>query len=284
MYAITTQLNDKSKHFTFTSEYYRKRIKTMFLPLIGIEVGVLACYFEKSSTSLGGITPEIWTYFIQILFAHCIYGTDRLWDYRISRNKNEIKDTDVFKYLSLKQNENRVELTTIISFLAAVALLIYENQLQFIFPLFFCVYQYRDFKEMYPLLKPVLVALSFTATALWLPYLSVHEHVDVQTWMPTFMEMYAVSNLADISDSEEDEKNGIRTLPVIAGKQKSGMFSFMIGTGAALVYANNPNVHFLEPRDFLFQTQLIGSTIAPCIPKIVGFPKLGLRFKTIFKI
>ncbi|CAM9786056.1 unnamed protein product, partial [Chrysoparadoxa australica] len=187
----------------------------MYLHFVGLEVGLLLCYLETTFCQLHGVHPELWTFFFQLLMAHACYGMDRPEDVKDGTSTNE----ELQDYVSL--HEMKMRATVDGSILLASTMLASQAP-ELLCPFLVCVYEYRTLKRSIGGLKPVLIALAFTTSALLLPskiaeggYSGVM--ADFQATGALFFNVLSSSNMLDVSDMEEDMRAGVNTLPVLLG-------------------------------------------------------------------
>ena len=72
-------------------------------------------------------------------------------------------------------------------------------------------------------MKPIYVSLMWTLTTTILPCV-LHDHnysilLNPEDYLPCTLNLFAMTNLADLKDIEEDKENCIKTIPVSYGKE-----------------------------------------------------------------
>jgi 4-hydroxybenzoate polyprenyltransferase len=70
--------------------------------------------------------------------------------------------------------------------------------------------------------------------------------------------IFSASNFADINDIREDKKLGVKTLPVLYGKQLTSYISFAAVAIAAILLVENPNFENRFWINSIIEVQHIG--------------------------
>lgn len=90
-------------------------------------------------------------------------------------------------------------------------------------PFLYSTKYYRFLKKHLGILKPSVIALLWSATAVLLPHLlDTHTHTHTHQYhygclqmLGCYLAVYGTSNLADIKDVEEDRDDGLLTIPIV---------------------------------------------------------------------
>ncbi len=237
----------------------------MFLPIIGLEVGLLNCYLSWTACTLHGVHPSLTSYAIQLTAAHAVYATDRLEDYLASSPREEDEKS---QFISTHQEQ--ILITSSAATLATTASFMAQDEAVLIFPFLMCVYQYREFKRAFPLLKPFAVAACIAVVAVWMPARANEGDwsivQDYRAWLPVFLELYASSNVLDIEDMTEDEANGVMSAPVVFGSTRAAGASLAAAVMALVIHGLDGRT-ILCFRDVMFQLQGVAAGVVPAFKK-----------------
>ena len=246
--------------------------------LPGVELGIPLNIFQYISTynhyGTNIINPQMIA--LQFLIGFYTYGKDRYYD-AVAAKTTGIgygSKRDLYDYIL----ENKELLKTMIdySFYAIISIILFTNtnfdinnnitlesfynlvkdmhieqKLPFIAALLSTEY-YSKIKEKYGFLKSTYVALMWTMSSVILPAVIYDHNFSIikfpMDYFPVFALIFSSSNLLDIRDIDEDQKNGINTLPVIFGPEKSQLISiFSIILSSLLIFFNG----FYSPGDAL---------------------------------
>ena len=236
----------------------------MFLPLIGIEVSFVMMFYEYVFTNLHlhslNMSVPLWTYFIQIFFIHSSYGIDRYFDVI----KNDSDNTELISYIN--NNTKYVQSTIFISILLSTLALGYFEQSRILIPLYYLsIFYYRDFKKLFPLLKPLFISIILITSSIIYPSIITENNFnilqDFNALIPPITNMYSASNALDIIDYNVDKLNNIYTLPVMFGNNTAVSLSVATTVISALSHIQHPSFG-INPVDFVFQAQNIFSGIS----------------------
>jgi|TARA_Y100000389_G_scaffold5404_1_gene5174 4-hydroxybenzoate polyprenyltransferase len=239
----------------------RNNINMLINPLPGTEIGIPLFFLEKTFTNLHyGIdinTKEL--FFFQSLVGFLTYGTDRLLD--------SINSPDNNKELNLYFRKNK-------EFLGILLLLAYgiiikdlisvEETRLLVIPLTSTFY-YKEFKERFGELKAIYISSFWVLASVIIPCVWYEGNYNILydplNYMPCFLSILGTSNLADIKDLKEDKEDGIRTWPVILGKENSAKVSILILLISTYLVGINSNIYKFPIESSLFELQNIGSII-----------------------
>jgi 4-hydroxybenzoate polyprenyltransferase len=230
----------------------------MFLPLIGLEVGILMMFYEYIFVNLHFNYSEsipLWTYFAQISMVLSAYGYDRWLDVKMEDTDNE----ELIEYIN--NNFYYVKGTITISFLLSIVSLFQNEHTRFlIIPFMLSVLYYRDFKKTFPLLKPFFICTLLVTSSVIFPSIVIENNLnifsDLNALIPPFANLYSSSNYLDVIDYNIDKLNNINTLAVLYGNNTALTASFMANTISTISHINHPNFHH-NPINYLFQAQNI---------------------------
>jgi 4-hydroxybenzoate polyprenyltransferase len=228
----------------------------MYLPFIGLEVGVLMIFYEYIFVNLHFNyieTIPLWTYFMQLLLAHTAYGIDRWLDVK----NNDTDNVELIEYVN--NNLNYVTSTITISFLTSIIVLFQNEHTRFlIIPFILSALNYRNFKKAFPLLKPFFICTLLISSSVVFPSIIIENNLnilgDFNALIPPFANLYSSSNYLDVIDYNEDKLNNINTLPVLYGNNTALIASFIANTVSTISFMNHQNFHN-NPINYLFQVQ-----------------------------
>lgn len=202
------------------------------LPIFsGIEMGIPLNIISKISN----IPLSHESVLLNFLLGFSSYKQDRYLDsleYSIKNNItklshiNEIMILNNSKsnyYISIIENEKLVQLSLFCSYISLCVYAIYYH-IGIIFPLFTSTFLYKNLKENNntSFLKPFYVAGMWSICTCIIPLL-LNDNIDIisSNIIPVFLNMFALTNIADLKDYDEDLINGVNTLPIILGPLKT---------------------------------------------------------------
>ena len=241
----------------------KKTIKTLTKlsyqnPLPGAEVGIPLLLFENIFTNMHYgydiTTPQI--IFLEFAFAFLTYGYDRLQD---SYDPLEMKLEKQELYGYFRENRINIASALMATYLITFYLLFQEKEtIPFIFAITLTS-QYKKFKYILGPLKPIYIALMWTAGSYFLPcvmtdhdYSSLFEPLD---YLPIILTLFSSSNIADSRDIEEDKNNNINTIPILLGEDISNSISCICILVASFYFFDNENFNNREIINTLYGTQ-----------------------------
>ncbi len=228
----------------------------MYLPFIGLEVGILMIFYEYIFVNLHFNYNEIiplWTYLAQLTFAATAYGFDRWLDVKYEDTDNK----ELIEYIN--NNSDNVIRTISLSFLASIIVLFQNENTRFlIIPFTLSVLYYRKFKKTFPLLKPFYICTLLITSSIVFPSIVTENNLnilnDFNALIPPFANLYSSSNYLDVIDYNIDKFNNINTLPVLYGNNTALIASLMANTVSTISFMNHPNF-YNNPINYLFQAQ-----------------------------
>lgn len=187
---------------------------------VGIHLGVLSWYVMCLRH---GQPPDITFDLARVIVfemtvASLVYGTDR--------------------GASLRQ--------TVPSGLATVGLLLSEPSTSMLFPIvLLCSTGYKWFKPRLGWTKPAFVATMWILACVTVPVAfeshSLFQHVDVWIWGHIWCNLFAISNMLDIPDIEEDQDTGVRTLAISLGSRNAETVSQAALCASTLIALQHPS-------------------------------------------
>ena len=86
-----------------------------------------------------------------------------------------------------------------------------------------------------------------------------------QDYLPCTLTLFAASNIVDNKDIIEDRENGIQTIPVVIGEEKSNMVNMLALIASSLLLGFNS--HYLDEPIFnsLLEIQNAGISFLPFV-------------------
>ena len=188
---------------------------------------------------------------LQFLLGYYAYGYDRIKDaneYRNSMNISIYPQNKIDLYKRILDQKLLYNITINSALVGSVYLLGIDNYDVTHLPFLLLLYLSSNYKEYKPLLsifKPFYIAIMWTITTIGLPCVLHDNNYNIlmfpQDYLPCFLFIFSASNFADINDIKEDMKLGVKTLPVIYGKQLTSYISFAAVASAAILLVENPN-------------------------------------------
>ena len=225
---------------------------TMMLVPSGAALGVPLSIIQNVFTNLHyGYDITTWQAVgLQFLIGYYTYGKDRYKD--ALDYKDEPYPTDKVKlYDELNENADLYALSYQIVFQMIALILLAEFRDLNIVPFLLLLYSseyYKDLKRVVPLAKPVYVSTMWTLSSVVLPCV-IHDDnfsilLDASTYLPCFLTMFALTNVADIRDVDVDRLNGIDTIPVAYGEVPTATVAQIALLFSSLIFGMNP--HYLD--------------------------------------
>lgn len=255
------------------------------LPLTGIDIGIPLNLIENLFTTIhyGENIVTFKQLLIQFLIGYYTYGKDRYIDaieykhnpklYNITTKKENLYDTfnnnKIFYKLSYDITFSLITYLLLINTGAynsentALQLLNVEA-MPFLLLLYTSEY-YRELKRISPFIKPTYVSLMWTVSTIILPgYLYEHNYnilYDFKCYIPCMLSLFAVTNLADVKDLEEDTINNVKTIPVVFGIERTKMLIFISLVFSSLIFGLNQ--HYIDRPiiNSLYEIQNIGVSL-----------------------
>ena len=236
-------------------------LKSKIFPILsGIEIGVPINIISKVSTDVNfahsPLTKE--SILLNCLLGFSTYKQDRYLDsleycndsndsndsYSIDNSTISNKKHDY--YISIVNNEKHVQFTLFCSYIAICIFAVYYH-MGLILPLYTSTFTYKYLKQNKHVsyLKPFYVASMWTFCTIVIPVLlndnSLSMSHDLFTAMiPTFLNLFALTNLADLKDYDEDLLNEVNTLPIILGQKKTKDIVLLSSILSTIMFINSP--------------------------------------------
>jgi hypothetical protein len=226
---------------------------TIYNPIIGSNLGIplnLLQYIYTTSHYGENIINNDYI-LLQFAIGTFTYGLDRFLDaldydnYKYKYPNNTIYSTEksiYYEYLLKNINFNILVLLT--SYLYILSLLINNVETYPFIILLTSTLGYRNFKKNYGQFKALYIGIFWTCGTFLLPSVLHDTNYkvlnDPAIYISALLSMFGSSNLIDIKDKEEDEKENINTLPVLYGEKNAIAIShFSIFLSILIFYFNN---------------------------------------------
>lgn len=124
--------------------------------------------------------------------------------------------------------------------------------------------KFRNLRNI-PGLKIFIFALTWSAMTILLPlaymeYRTTTTHV-VLMMLERFLFIFAITLAFDVRDMLEDYKSGIRTIPIIYGKQKAQLYSIVALSAATVIGF----LHYIQRQDYSIAIAVIVSLLTTLI-------------------
>ena len=192
-------------------------MKLNLRPILGTEVGLSLALMQAAAHH--EITPSL--VLCDLAISHSIYGRDRLKDQLLSGQREDI-NYSFFNYT-----------TSLANLIAFVFLLKFEST-ECIPIITFLSNAYSRSKVKLGNTKPFLIGILWAYAIVILPPDNVPNGLFL-----VYSSLYAAtSNIADIKDIEEDQKNGIITLPVKFGEKTTYIVSAVLASVALATHTS----------------------------------------------
>lgn len=235
--------------------------------LSGIEIGIPINIISKVSTDVSffhsPLTKE--SIILNCLLGFSTYKQDRYLDSLEYFNNSTILNKKHDYYISIVNNEKEVQFTLFCSYIAICIFSVYYH-IGLILPLFTSTFTYKYLKQNKHVsyLKPFYVAGMWTFCTIIIPLLLNQNNLDIipydlfSAMTPTFLNLFALTNLADLKDYDEDLLNGVNTLPIILGPIKTKGIVLLSSILSTIMFINSP--YFINNFQNMFY---ISSNIFP---------------------
>ncbi len=224
---------------------------------LGIPLNLLSTLF--TDLHYGENRINLTLFLLQCCIGYYAYGKDRYKDaLEYEESQAVISSEKESLYRSLLYYRYVYRFTYCVSFYIIAAILYHEHDLVHTLPILALLYSteyYKELKEYNATLKPFYVAFMWTFATVIMPCVLLDHNYDilydVQSYIPCFLLLFASTNLADIKDKDEDEENGILTLPVQLGEVNTLKLVFAsLATSSAMFglhphYLDRPLIHSL---------------------------------------
>ena len=228
-------------------------LKSKIFPILsGIEIGVPINIISKVSTDVNFVNSPLTkeSILLNCLLGFTTYKQDRYLD--ALEYCNNVNNTILNKkhdyYTLIVNNEKDVQFTLFCSYIAICIFVIYYH-LGLILPLFTSTFTYKYLKQNKHVsyLKPFYVAGMWTFCTIIIPLLLLnHNNLDIISYdlfgimTPTFLNLFALTNLADLKDYDEDLLNEVNTLPIILGPIKTKGIVLLSSILSTIMFINSP--------------------------------------------
>lgn len=227
-------------------------LKSKILPILsGIEMGIPINIISKFSTDVNFANSPLSkeSILLNSILGFSAYKQDRYLDsfeYINNLNNSIISNKKHDYYLSIVNNEKYVQFTLFCNYIAICIFAIYYH-IGLIFPLFTSTFTYKYLKQNKHVsyLKPFYVAGMWTFCTIVLPILLNDNSLLItdnlfRAMSPTFLNLFALTNLADLKDYDEDLLNEVNTLPIILGPTKTKGIVLLSSLLSTIMFVNSP--------------------------------------------
>ena len=221
---------------------------TIYNPIIGSNLGIPLnlLQFIYTTTYYGENVINIEYILLQFAIGIFTYGSDRFLDAldyeKYNTNIYNVEKVNYYEYLLKNKNLNILILLT--SYFYILNLLINNIENYPFILLLTSTLQYKNLKKNYGQFKALYIGLFWTCGTFILPCVLHDTNYEVLNnpaiYVSAILSMFGSSNLLDIKDKDEDEKENINTLPVLYGENFSICIShFSIFLSMIIFYFNN---------------------------------------------
>jgi len=254
----------------------RKGLSTsivMMNPFPGLDIGIPLTIFENAYTTLhyGENIVSAKSVFLEFLLGYYVYGTDRYQDaLDYSNNPYSTTKKDLYDYINSHKRLMMVSL--FLSEMGILSIFILSEHPEMNIPFLLLLEStryYSNMKKYLGMLKPLYIALMWTTAAIILPCVMYEHNYNIlyspQDYLPCTLTLFAASNIIDNKDIIEDCENGIQTIPVVIGEEKSNMVNMEALIASSLLLGFNP--HYLDEPIFnsLLEIQNAGISFLPFV-------------------
>ncbi len=225
-----------------------KLFKSIKPILSGIEIGIPLNIISKISTDVNFPTSIITkeSILINFLLGFATYKQDRYLD-ALENNLLNYSNSKNLYYNSLLDNEKFIQYTLFCSYITILILTFsLNNDLKIITPLFLSTFLYKYCKKNKNLsfLKPFYVASLWTVSTCIIPLILNDnyniDYINFSLLAPPFLNLFALTNLADLKDYDEDLNNEIYTLPIIFGRSKIKTIILFSSILSTILFIDSP--------------------------------------------
>ena len=226
-----------------------KLLKNVVPILSGIEMGIPLNLISKIAIDINYpntiITKE--SILINFLLGFTAYKQDRYMDAQenILLNYSKFSNSKNEYYISLLDNEKFIQFTLFCCYIIISTLCLSpNNDLKIIPPIFTSTFLYKYYKKNKNIsfLKPFCVASMWTFSTCIIPLLANNDYSDINLSLlvPTFLNLFALTNLEDLKDYNEDFENKINTLSIILGISKIKNIILFSITLSTILFIDSP--------------------------------------------
>lgn len=215
---------------------------------IGIPLNLISNVFTNLHYGENIMTTKM--VLLQFLIGYYTYGKDRYKD-ALEYEEAPIETPKQNLYRSILQYRHIYKFTYCVSFYLISGFLLEGDNWKDIIPILILLYSteyYKSLKTNAAFLKPFYVSFMWTFATVILPCF-LHDHnyeilLDGCGYLPCAFNLFALTNLADIKDVEEDTTNGIMTLPVQLGETATLGLVYASLALSSLLFGLHP--HYLD--------------------------------------
>ena len=247
-------LKSKALILTRRGMVNKKVLATSMLmnPFPGIDIGIPLTIFESSYTTLhyGENIVTAKSILLEFLIGYYVYGTDRYQD-ALDYESNPFSTTKKDLYDYINGHKRLMVVSLFLSEMGILSMFILSEHPEMNIPFLLLLESTRYYsvtKKYLGIVKPLYIALMWTGAAIILPCVMYEHNYNIlyspQDYLPCTLTLFAASNMVDNKDIIEDRENGIQTLPVMVGEEKSNMISMLALIGSSLLLGFNP--HYLD--------------------------------------
>ena len=209
---------------------------------LSIPLNILQSVYTYENFHTNIITPQLVVF--QLMAGIFTYGLDRLLDSNIIINSTNLTQYDMYKitYYYYLQDYKPVLLAIIISSYVFIVTSLYDNTYNRLFvPVLTSTIYYRDLKKNIGLLKSSYIATLWTISCGVIPSVAYTNDYSIldnpANLLSLFLLMFGSSNLLDIEDISEDKSSNINTIPVVLGKDKAVIISYLSIFMSAILFS-----------------------------------------------
>lgn len=224
-------------------------LKSKIIPILsGLEIGIPINIISKVSTDVNFAASPLSkeSIILNCLLGFSTYKQDRYLDSLEYFNNTSNKSIKHDYYISIINNEKNIQFTLFCSYVA-ICIFAINYHIGIILPLFSSTFTYKYLKQNKHIsyLKPFYVASMWTFCTIIIPLILNDNNLilsfDLFNIMsPTFLNLFALTNLADLKDYDEDLLNGVNTLPIILGPIKTKGIVLLSTILSTIMFVNSP--------------------------------------------
>jgi hypothetical protein len=233
---------------------------------IGIPLNIFSNIYTNLHYGLDITTTK--SVLLQFLLGYYAYGYDRIKDaneYSKSTDISIYPQNKIDLYKRILDQKLIYDITVNSALIGSIYLLSIDNYDITHLPFLLLLYLSANYKEYKPLLsiyKPLYIAIMWTITTIGLPCVLHDNNYNIlmypQDYLSCLLFIFSASNFADINDIEEDKKLGVKTLPVLYGKNITSYISLIAVATAAILLVENPNFENRFWINSLIEAQHLG--------------------------
>lgn len=244
-------------------------------PVNGFEIGIPLNMIENVFTNLhyGYDITTAKMVFLQFLIGYYTYGKDRYKD-ALEYFKEPYETNKKDLYDILVKYKRTYKLTYCIAFISISCLLLFDENNIYNLPFILLLYSseyYKDLKQTYPYMKPIYVSIMWTITTIILPCVLNDNNYSIllspEDYLPCTLSLFAMTNLADLKDVNEDRINKIKTIPVEYGEDFTNYIVLFSLALSSIIFGLNKNYLNRPIINSLFEIQNAGVSVIPLLFK-----------------